>query len=227
MKEIVRMEGICKTYKGKIKALKNFSLNVFEGSIHAILGPNGAGKTTLLKILTGFVFPDRGRVYVDGNMAFLPEDKALYTNKRVRDMLFLSRRFFPYWNDESEKKLLRIFPLDMEKRVGELSYGTRTQLYLIILFAQDVPIYILDEPTMGLDPVVSETLLSLIKRVAVEGKTVIYSSHNLYEVEEIADTVTIIKEGKALYSGELDTLREEGKEGLKNSFLRFMEESTL
>ncbi len=221
MKKIVKIREIYKTYK-RVKALKGVTLDVFEGSIHAILGENGAGKSTLLKLLTGFCFPDSGEIYIGGKWGFLPEDKALYVNKTVREMLMLSKRLSPLWNKEEEERLCEIFPQDLNKKIGQLSFGKRTQLYFVILFSQDLPIYILDEPTMGLDPLISEKFLLLIKEKAVEGKTIIYSTHNLYHVEEVADTVTLLKRGEVLYSGELDDLREERKKGLKEIFLEFM-----
>ncbi len=223
MNKVIEVRELYKTYNKNIEALRGISFDVFTGSIHAILGPNGAGKTTIFKILMKFITPDRGRILVVENKAFLPEDKALYDQRTLKYVFSLTREISPYWNEKEARRLLDLFPQDMEKRIGQLSLGERTQFYLILVFSQDVPIYILDEPTIGLDPVSEEKVISLIKKKAIEGKTILYASHHLYSVEEVADTVTILRDGVLIYSGELDLLREKYKDGLKDVFFNFME----
>ncbi len=224
MENVVIFQNVSKIYNRDIKALNDISFSIKKGSVHAIIGPNGAGKTTILKLIAGLIFPDSGNISVKEKMAFLPEDKALYEYKSVKDMLSLAGEILPSWDRTRLKKLLDLFPQDMKKRVGELSFGNRSALYLIILFSQDLPIYLLDEPTMGLDPIITEHLLSLIKRESVNGKTIIYSSHVLSHIEEIADTVTIIKKGNILYSDELDRLKEKEGKDLKDIFLSLFKE---
>ncbi len=223
MNKIVKVKDLYKTYNGKIEALKGVSFDVFEGSIHAILGPNGAGKTTIFRSIMNFITPDRGRISITGEKAFLPEDKALYDQRTLEYVFSLTREISPYWNAKEAKRLLDLFPQDMKKRVGELSLGERTQFYFVLVFSQDVPIYILDEPTIGLDPFAEEKVLSIIKKKAIDGKTILYASHELYNVEEVADMVTILRDGVVLYSGELDLLREKYNSGLKNIFFHLME----
>ncbi len=223
MNPMIRLRSVNKEYKGKV-ILKDINMEVHKGSIHAIVGPNGAGKTTILKIITGFTFPTRGEVFVDGLLGFLPESKALYGEKSVKDMLKMAEELTPFWQNTTMEDLLRVFGLDMDKRVGELSFGKRTQLFLVILFSQDVPLYILDEPTLGLDPIVSNKVFSIIKQKAIGGKTILYSSHNLSDIEEVADEITIMRKGVIIYSGDLDTLKERLDKNLKEAFLYLMEE---
>ncbi len=223
MNPMIRLKSVNKEYKGKI-ILRDINMEVHKGSIHAIVGPNAAGKTTILKIITGFTFPTRGEVFVDGPLGFLPESKALYGEKSVKDMLRLAEGLTPFWQNETMEDLLGIFNLDMDKEVGELSFGKRTQLFLVILFSQDVPLYILDEPTLGLDPIISNKVFSIIRQKVIQGKTVLYSSHNLSDIEELADEITIMRKGVILYSGELDALRERLDKNLKEAFLYLMEE---
>ncbi len=224
MNEVIKVEDLYKTYNGNIEALKGVSFNVLEGSIHAILGPNGAGKTTVFRSIMNFIAPDRGKIFVTGDKAFLPENKALYDQRTLEYVFSLTREISPFWDEEEAKRLLELFPQDMKKRIGQLSLGERTQFYLVLVFSQDVPIYILDEPTIGLDPLSEEKVISLIKKKAIDGKTVLYASHELYNVEEVADTVTVLRDGVVLYSGELDLLREKYDGGLKNIFFRLMGE---
>ncbi|MCD6237809.1 MAG: ABC transporter ATP-binding protein [Thermotogae bacterium] len=224
MSEVIRVVKVHKTYKNGVEALKGVSTIVKRGSIHALLGPNGAGKTTLMKSIMGLIRLTRGKIFVldrevdlsgsasVGRIAFLPEEKQLYGNRKVSKMLALAREISTMWNETRAKKLLEEFPLDLNKKVSQLSHGQRTQLYLIITFAQDIPIWMLDEPTWGLDPVVSEKVLLLMKEFVVDSeKTILYASHNLSEVEEVADTVTIIDRGKVVCEGEIDELKDKIK----------------
>ena len=224
MNEVIRVVGVHKTYKNGVEALKGVSTKIRKGSIHALLGPNGAGKTTLMKSIMGFIRLTRGKIFVMdrevdlsgkasmGKIAFLPEEKQLYGSKKVGDMLILARQISTEWSEVRVEKLLKEFPLDLSKRVSQLSHGQRTQLYLIITLAQNLPIWMLDEPTWGLDPVVSEKILSLMKEFILDGeRAILYASHNLSEVEEVADTVTIIDKGKIVCEGEIDELKDKIK----------------
>ncbi|NLB88466.1 MAG: ABC transporter ATP-binding protein [Syntrophomonadaceae bacterium] len=190
-----------------------------EGSIIGLVGPNGAGKTTLLKIIVKLLYPDSGDILfrnqninenlIINNISYMPGNKNLYENMTVKQMLAFASRSVPHWNNEKAEKLLSVFPLKLNKKISTLSYGEKTQLYAIITFSKNVPFIILDEPTQGLDPVMQERMLSLIKDESSEGKTILFSSHQLNEVEASADTIAIMKSGQIVLSGIIDDLKDD------------------
>lgn len=188
-----------------------------EGSITGLVGPNGAGKTTLLKIIVKLLYPNSGTILfknenideniIINNISYMPGHKNLYENMTVKQMLSFASSSVPYWNNNKAEKLLGMFPLSLNKKISTLSYGEKTQLYAVITFAKNVPFIILDEPTQGLDPVMQERMLSLIKEESSEGKTILFSSHQLSEVEASADTIAIMKSGQIVLNGIIDDLK--------------------
>jgi len=228
---VVKVDSLCKVYSNGVKALKNVSFSVKQGSVFAVLGPNGAGKTTLLKCVLGMLKPTSGKVNVFGkvpfpdgvkNSSFVPEEKSLYDWIKISKMVKIFASFAPNFSFSRFEKLSKRFSLTENRKIGELSQGNRTKLYVSLAFAQDVDLYVLDEPTWGLDPVVRHEVLNVVKESVIEGKTVVYSSHILSEVEEVCDTMIILKEGEMVYSGTLDELKEKKKASLSTAFLEMM-----
>ncbi|MBZ5557467.1 MAG: ABC transporter ATP-binding protein [Acidobacteriia bacterium] len=209
---------------GSIEALRGLNLQVPAGSIHGFLGRNGAGKTTTIKVLLGMTRPTSGSARVFGlpadaqdasveirrRIGFVSDDKDLYDYMTVGEIIRFTAAFFPKWRADLEQTYVRKFELPLDRRIKALSRGTRTKLSLLLVLCRRADLLILDEPTSGLDPAVTEEILqTLVSHVASEAMTVFFSSHQISEVDQIADRVTIIDRGRAVVSGSLDDLREQ------------------
>ncbi len=232
MEKAVEVYELTKIYDGKVKALDGISFVIPAGSIFAILGPNGAGKTTTLKSILGLIKPTSGKIttlgidpFPDGvkDASFVPEEKELYQWISVSKMVDIFSSFAPNFSIDKFKKFADKFELTMDRKIGELSQGNRTKLYISLAFSQDLSLYVLDEPTWGLDPIMRKHVLDTIKEMAIDGKTVIYSSHILSEVEEVCDRMIILKSGKIVYDGTVDDLKDKTGNDLSGAFLNLME----
>jgi ABC-2 type transport system ATP-binding protein len=219
---IIETADLRKHYDG-VEALRGLTLQVPAGSICGFLGRNGAGKTTTLKVLLGMARPTSGDARVFGLPAqaqdasvairrrtgFVSDDKDLYGYMTVEDMIRFTAGFFPRWRKDLEQRYLRRFELPPDRKVKALSRGTRTKLALLLALCRSAELLVLDEPTSGLDPAVTEDVLqALVTHVAEEEMTVFFSSHQIAEVDQIADRVVIIDRGRAVVAGALDDLRE-------------------
>ncbi|WP_160328907.1 ABC transporter ATP-binding protein [Syntrophomonas wolfei] len=216
----VQIKELCKSYKNSSFTLQITDLSLEAGSIFGLLGPNGAGKTSLLQLLMDIVRPDRGYIEILGHrpfereklqakISYMPENKNLYHNMTVKKMLDYASGIIPGWDNDKALELKNIFPLEGKKRISTLSYGERTQLYAILTFARSAELFILDEPTRGLDPIMQEQMLQLIKEKSWQGKTIIFSSHQLGEIEESVDTLAMLRKGHMVLNGNLDDLKSE------------------
>jgi ABC-2 type transport system ATP-binding protein len=217
----IEVRGLHKSFHGKA-ALNGLNLDVPKGSIFGFLGRNGAGKTTTIKTLMGLLRADQGNARVFGLPAgdqaasveirrrtgFVTEDKELYPYMTVAGMLRFTRSFFPQWKEDLAQRYLKLFALSPGQKVAALSKGTRTKLMLLLALSHGAELLVLDEPTEGLDPVgIEETLRELVTLAATQGTTIFFSSHQLAEVEQIADHVCIIDRGTAVVTGSLDDLK--------------------
>ena len=220
---VIETVDLRKQYDG-VDALRGLSLQVPTGSIQGFLGKNGAGKTTTIKLLLGLARPTGGDARVFGLAAdapdasvhirrrtgFISEEKALYDFMDVEGMIRFTAAFFPRWRADLEQRYLRRFELPLERQVSALSRGMRTKLALLLALCRGAELLILDEPTAGLDPAMTEEVLqTLVAHVASEEMTVFFSSHQIAEVEQIADRIAIIDRGRAVLTGALDDLREQ------------------
>jgi ABC-2 type transport system ATP-binding protein len=211
-----------KTFDG-VEALRGLNIQVSPGSIYGFLGRNGAGKTTTIKVLLGLCRPTGGSARVFGldpddpsasveirrRTAFVSDEKDLYDYMTVAEMIRFTRSFYPKWRDDMEQRLLGRFELPRERKVKALSRGMRTKLALLLALCRGVELLILDEPTSGLDPAMTdEVLQALVAHVAGEQMTVFFSSHQIAEVDQIADQIAIIDRGQCTISGGLDDLRQ-------------------
>jgi ABC-2 type transport system ATP-binding protein len=219
---IIETADLRKSYDG-VEALRGLTLRVPAGSICGFLGRNGAGKTTTLKVLLGMARPTSGEARVFGLPAaaadssveirrrtgFVSDDKDLFGYMTVAEMVRFTAGFFPRWRSDLEQRYLRRFELPADRKVKALSRGTRTKLALLLALCHSPELLVLDEPTSGLDPAVTEDVLqALVTHVAEENLTVFFSSHQIAEVDQIADRVVIIHHGRAVVAGALDDLRE-------------------
>jgi ABC-2 type transport system ATP-binding protein len=218
---VIETRGLRKSYDGS-PALRGIDLAVPRGSICGFLGRNGAGKTTTLKLLLSLLRPDAGEIFlfaepVDSETAavaarrrigFVTEEKQLYPYMTVGQTIRFTRPFFPGWRRDLEAKYLKMFQLPESKPVPKLSKGMRTQLMLLLALARGAELLILDEPTDGLDPAVTEEVLeALVGLAAAEGTSIFFSSHHLAEVEQIADRVCLIDRGQLVIDDALDDLK--------------------
>ena len=211
-----------KSYEA-VEALSGLTLQVPPGSITGFLGRNGAGKTTTLKILLGMARPSGGQARVFGlaaeepeasvairrRIGFVSDEKDLYDYMTVEEMIRFTAPFFPGWRADLEQRYLRGFGLPLERKIKALSRGMRSKLALLLALSRGAELLILDEPTAGLDPAMTEEVLqALVAHVAGQEMTVFFSSHQLADVEQIADRIAIIDRGRTVVAGALDELRE-------------------
>jgi len=219
---VIETADLRKTYDG-VEALRGLNLQVPAGSICGFLGRNGAGKTTTVKILLGMARPTSGQARVFGLPAdqaepsveirrrtgFVSEDKDLYDGMTVDEIIRYTKAFYPRWRVDLEQRYLRAFDLPAGRKVKALSRGMRTKLALLLAFSRGADLLILDEPTSGLDPVVTEEVLqAIVSHVARAEMSVFFSSHQIAEVDQIADHVAIVERGQVAVAGALDDLRE-------------------
>ena len=218
---VIETSQLTKSFKGQ-PALRGLNLEVPKGSIFGFLGRNGAGKTTTIKALMGLLRPDGGtaRVFatpiVDADksieirrrIGFVTEDKELYPYMTVAEIIRFTRPFFPKWRDDLEQRYLKLFDLPAERKIPDLSKGMRSKLMLLLAISRGAELLILDEATDGLDPAATEDVLrELVSIAASTGTTMFFSSHQLSEVELIADHIGIIDQGRMTVTGSLDDMK--------------------
>jgi ABC-2 type transport system ATP-binding protein len=218
---VIETSQLCKAFKGHA-ALQGLDLRVPAGSIFGFLGRNGAGKTTTIKLLMGLLHADAGSARVFGTpvtgadgairirrrIGFVSEEKELYPYMTVGQIVRFTRPFFPKWREDLERRYLEMFELPVKRNVAELSKGMRSKLMLLLAMARGAELLILDEPTEGMDPAATEDVLRELAVISAEGETTIFfSSHQLAEVELIADRIGIIERGKLIVTGSLDDLK--------------------
>ena len=214
----ISTESLAKAY-GDVLAVCGLNLKVPRGSIYGFLGPNGAGKTTTIKMLSGLVRPTSGSACVLGldvsqermailrRTAFVSEKKTLYPTLTPSELVRFSRGFYPTWSDRAVERYARLFEIPMKQKFEKLSNGNQTKVWLLLALAQGADLLILDEPTTALDPITVDQLL----RVLAEDRAcaVFFSSHQLEEVEQIAEYVGVIEHGKLMLESTLDDIKRE------------------
>ena len=216
---IVDVANLSRSFADK-KALDGVSFSAVAGQVYGLVGSNGAGKTTLIKHLLGLLRAKTGSVRVFGhdpvldpvgvlgNIGYLSEERDLPEWMRIDELLDYTQAYHPSWDAAYARELLETFALDPSKKVKELSKGMRAQAGLIAAVAHRPKLLILDEPSSGLDVVVRRDILdAVVRAVADDGRTVIFSSHLLDEVERMSDHVTLMYQGKVALTGSLDDVR--------------------
>jgi ABC-2 type transport system ATP-binding protein len=219
MELAIETRGVQKSY-GRHRVLAGLDLKVPSGLIYGLVGPNGAGKTTLIRILLGVVRPDAGEVLVEGqpvddrvpqwksHAGYVPDLPDVYYNLRVSEFFALGKRFYPGWDEEASARLLRPLSLPREQRLRELSRGQRTQVALVFALSHHPRYLFLDEPTAGLDPLVRRKVLRLVLEEAADrGTTVIYSTHNLADLERACDRIGLLHGGTITMEKAVDELK--------------------
>ena len=223
----VEAQNISKTF-GEVQALKDLSFVIEKGKALGLLGRNGAGKTTAIRILLGILPSDTGKVLVDNKklsfdenaFGYLPEERGLYLKYTVKSQLMHFASLYGMKKKEALNSIeywLEKFEISeyLNKKVETLSKGNKQKIQLIVAVMHDPEVIILDEPFSGLDPVNVELFKTVIRELLAKGKTLIFSSHRMADVEELCDDIIMLKKGETILQGNLDKIKEDyGIKGL-------------
>ncbi|MBR2546722.1 MAG: ABC transporter ATP-binding protein [Eubacterium sp.] len=215
---MIRIEGLTKKFDGSL-ALDGLDMNVPDGSVYGLVGTNGAGKTTIIKHLAGVWRQDKGTIEYDGEniweneklksrIGVIHDELYFPSGYTLKDMSRMYMSAYPIWNDERFHEMTRIMKLDEKKRVQSFSKGMKKQAMFSLVMSTMPDYLLLDEPLDGLDPIVRRLVWKfLIDDVADRGMTVLVSSHNLKDMEEICDHIGIISNGRMVLERDLDTIK--------------------
>lgn len=232
---MINIQNLSKGF-GVLKVLKSVNITIHDGKITAIVGPNSSGKTTLIKCILGLVRQESGTICLDDacvngtwgyrrDIGYMPQIARFPENLTVRELIDMVRDLRDL-RSVNEEELIGTFRLDDEinKPVRTLSGGTRQKLSAVLALMFDPKILILDEPTAGLDPLASSTLKDRILAEKARGKTVILTSHNMSDVEELSDDIVFLLDGVIYFQGSADELKAHtGESNLERAIARMME----
>lgn len=216
---MIEVKELYKTF-GKVEVLKGLDLSIKKGGIFAVLGPNGSGKTTLIKCVLGMVIPNKGIIQINNesiikkhqyrnNIDYLPQIANFPSNLTVNELIEMIKNLRSKSTYDTE--LIKIFRLEnfLDKKLGNLSGGTRQKVNLVLAFMFDSELVILDEPTTGLDPISLIQLKEIINKEKEKGKTILITSHIMSFVEEVADEIVFLLDGKIYFKGTIKKLKED------------------
>lgn len=208
---------------GKLTVLDGLDLDINKGGIFAILGPNGSGKTTLIKSILGMVIPNAGDIKIGGNSVlkqwdyrnqinYLPQIANFPANLSVNELIAMVKNLRP--KEANDQDLIDLFGLELflDKKLGNLSGGTKQKVNLVLTFMFDSDLIILDEPTTGLDPISLIHLKQIIQKEKEKGKTLLITTHIMSFVEEIADEIVFLLDGKIYFKGSVAQLKKQTKQ---------------
>lgn len=214
---MIEIKNLYKKF-GSNRVLSDLDLNITGGGIFAVLGPNGSGKTTLIKSILGMVVPNKGSISLDGQniknhweyrqqINYLPQIANFPGNLKVNELIRMIQDLRQ--KPSNPEALIELFEIEkfLDKKLANLSGGTRQKVNLVLTFMFDSPLLILDEPTTGLDPASLIRLKKLIENEKAKGKTILVTSHIMQFVEEIADEIVYLLEGKIYFKGSIDALK--------------------
>lgn len=215
---ILEIEKLTKTYP--TFKLDNVSFSMEEGKIMGFLGRNGAGKTTTLKSMLNFVHPESGSVKIGGfdisrdelavknEIGFVSGADCFYGLKKIKKVTSVTKRFFPGWNEELYRNIIKTFDINENKLIKSLSAGMKIKYQIALAMSHDAKLLILDEPSSGLDPVSRDDLIQLFKEYVSDGKhSILFSTHVTSDLDKCADCITYIKKGKIVESSSIDEFK--------------------
>lgn len=217
MKAALEIKNLAKYY-GDILGVKNLNLELEKGEIFGFIGPNGAGKSTTLRCIMNLINKSQGEIYINGILfdkdntslkeivGYLPSEINLYEDLTVQEILNYHQSFYKKDLSKNRNKLVKLFKLDENKKIENLSLGNLKKLGIVLALMHEPEILILDEPTSGLDPIMQQTFYNLLLEEKKKGTTILYSTHVLNEVAKICDRVGIIKEGNLLKIESIENL---------------------
>ena len=231
---MIKITGLKKSF-GSNQVLKGVDLELAEGKITAILGPNGSGKTTMIKSILGMVIPDEGKIEIDGNdiagqwkyrssLSYLPQIARFPENLTIKELVSMIKDLNP--KPTNEDRIIQLFGLQeyMGKRLRNLSGGTRQKVNIVLSFMYDNKLLIMDEPTAGLDPVALIRLKEIIQEERSKNKTILFTTHIISLVEELADEIIFLLEGKIYFKGAPAVMKEKyDKSSLERSIAMILE----
>ena len=215
---MIEVKNVVKDFDG-FRALNDLTMTVPKGSVYGLVGPNGAGKSTIIRHITGIYKPDRGEILIDGQpvfedpavksrIAYIPDDIFFFNNASIKETVDFYKSIYPTFDEDRFNKLGEVFKLDTRRQMRRLSKGMQKQAAFWIAMSMRPEILILDEPVDGLDPVMRRQIWSIIMAdVAENGTTVLVSSHNLRELEDVCDHVGIMNQGRILIERSLAELQ--------------------
>ena len=220
---MIEIKNLYKKF-GKVEVLKSLDLTIHssaaDGAIFAVLGPNGSGKTTLIKSVLGMVIPNKGQIDIDGksvlkkhqyrnNINYLPQIANFPSNLSVKELIKMVKKLRPKPADDQD--LVELFGLEpfLDKKLGNLSGGTKQKVNLLLTFMFDSKLIVLDEPTTGLDPISLLNLKKIILAEKAKGKTILITSHIMSFVEEMADEIVFLLDGKIYFKGTLAAIKKQ------------------
>ncbi|MDP3945655.1 MAG: ABC transporter ATP-binding protein [Lutibacter sp.] len=207
---------------GKLVVLDGLDLEIHKGGIFAVLGPNGSGKTTLIKCLLGMVIPNKGDIFFEkksvlrkwayrNNLNYLPQIANFPPNLTVLELINMVKNLRP--KTANEQELIELFGLKsfLDKKLGNLSGGTKQKVNIVLAFMFDSDLIVLDEPTNGLDPIALIHLKEIIQKEKDKGKTILITTHIMSFVDEVADEIVFLLDGKIYFKGTVDALKKQTK----------------
>ncbi|NCO64521.1 MAG: ABC transporter ATP-binding protein [Flavobacteriales bacterium] len=214
---MVTIQNLHKKF-GQNKVLSGLNLDIKEGGIFAVLGPNGSGKTTLIKAILGMVIPDKGTIHMfekniknhsayRNNIDYLPQIANFPSNLKVKELIKMIKDL--RGRAANDDQLIKHFKLEpfLDKKLGNLSGGTKQKVNIVLTFMFNSPLIILDEPTSGLDPISLLRLKDLIQTEKAKGKTILITSHIMSFVEEVSDEIVFLLEGEIYFKGTINELK--------------------
>jgi ABC-2 type transport system ATP-binding protein len=220
VQSVIAISELTRSFAEK-RALDSVSLSIDRGGVYGLVGANGAGKTTLIRHILGLLRAQAGSVRVFdrdpvaepvavlSRIGYLSEENDLPGWMRVEELVRYSRAFYPNWDDAYSDELQRAFSLDPHAKIKTMSKGQKARTGLVAALSHRPELLVLDEPSSGLDPIVRRDILGAVMRtIADEGRTVLFSSHLLEEVEQVADHVTMIDQGRIALSAPLQAMKE-------------------
>ena len=233
---MIEIKDLHKTF-GKLSVLDGLDLRIQKGGIFAVLGPNGSGKTTLIKSILGMVIPDKGEIEIEGqsvlgksayrnDINYLPQIANFPSNLTVRELLSMVKNLRP--KEAHDQELIDLFSLDehLEKKLGNLSGGTKQKVNIVLTFMFDSEIIVLDEPTTGLDPVSLIHLKQIIEREKQRNRTILITTHIMSFVEEVADEIVFLLDGKIYFKGSSVELKKQtGQPDLEHAIAVLMKKN--
>lgn len=240
---MIKFENVSKTYNRSVKAVNDISFNVKGGEIVGFIGPNGSGKTTTMKMLTGIIKPDCGKIIVNGfnvrqeplkakeSIGYIADSPDMFLRLKGKEFLELIADIYKVPSEERKKRISALtekFGLSdvLSSMMMSYSHGMRQKMMITAALLHEPPVWILDEPMVGLDPKSSFELKQLMRDHAKAGNAVFFSTHVLEVAEKLCDRVIIIKKGNLLYNGKLEDL-ENKNESLEKIFLELTENETV